>query len=374
MTSVRHRKLRVLLVGPSLSILGGQAVQAQRLLKGLEASDRVSVDFMPVNPELPGLLGALQRIKYVRTVVTSTAYLIELLRRVPNFDVVHAFSASYFSYVLAPLPAMIVARAFSKASVLNYRSGEASDHLSKWRLTAVPTMRRFATAIIVPSQYLVEVFRTFGLPARAIHNFVPIERIPYRRREQLSPRFLSNRNLEALYNVACTVRAFQVLHERWPKATLTIAGDGAERSRLEKLVSSLGISGAVQFVGRVSNEVMDSLYADADVYLNSPNIDNMPASIIEAFAAGVPVVSSDAGGIPFIVRDGENGLLVRVNDHEALAKAAMRLFDEGSLALSLADAARRDCETLFTWSAVQAQWETAYLAIHSRTTLREGHG
>ncbi len=365
MTDARAGKVRVLLVGPSLSILGGQAVQAQRLLKGLEGSDRVSVDFIPVNPALPGVLGALQRIKYVRTVVTSVAYLIELLRRVPNCDVVHAFSASYSSYLLAPLPAMIIARVFSKVSVLNYRSGEASDHLSRWRLTAVPSMRRFATAIIVPSQYLVEVFRTFGLPARAIPNFVPIERIPYRRREQLSPRFLSNRNLEELYNVACTVRAFHELHARWPEATLTIAGDGSERARLEALVSSLGISGAVRFVGRVSNEMMDDLYANADVYLNSPNIDNMPGSIIEAFAAGIPVVSSDAGGIPFIVRDGENGLLVPLNDHEALAKAAMRLFDEPGFARSLADVGRRDCETLYTWSSVRAEWEAEYVAIHA---------
>ena len=80
-----------MIVGPSLDILGGQAVQAQRLLHGLANSQRVEVAFLAVNPRLPGILRHLQRVKYLRTVLTSIAYGISLLRRVPRADVVHAF-------------------------------------------------------------------------------------------------------------------------------------------------------------------------------------------------------------------------------------------------------------------------------------------
>src|SRR5205085_1445365 len=196
--------IRVVLVGPSLDILGGQAVQVQRLLRRLRELDGFEVDFLPVNPRLPGVLRPLQRVKYVRTIVTSIAYALSLLARVGKYDVIHAFSASYWSYLLAPLPAMVVARLFGKKVVLNYRSGEAEDHLARYSF-ARWTMR-LAHAIVVPSGYVVEVFGRFGLRAHSILNFVELEGLSYRQREVLRPVVLSNRNLESLYNIACTIR------------------------------------------------------------------------------------------------------------------------------------------------------------------------
>ncbi len=356
------KRVRVCLIGPSLDIVGGQAVQLQRLLAGLGESRHLEVSFLPVNPRLPGPLRVLQRVKYVRTLVTSIAYGASLIRAAQKNDVFHAFSASYWSYLLAPLPAMLVGRLWGRSTVLNYRSGEADDHLGTWKRSAVPTMRRFATRIVVPSGYLVHVFGSFGLRAEAIANFVPIETLPYRRRERLSPRFLSNRNLEPLYNVGCTIRAFALVQRRFPDASLVIAGDGQERVALEMLVNDLQLRN-VNFLGRVSPEGMGTLYDDADIYLNSPNIDNMPGSIIEAFACGLPVVSSNAGGIPFVVTSGTNGILVERNDPDALAVAAMRLLDEPLLALALADAARSECEARYTWPNVRKAWESLYLSL-----------
>ncbi|WP_373071431.1 glycosyltransferase family 4 protein [Gemmatimonas sp.] len=356
------RKVRVCLIGPSLDIVGGQSVQLQRLLVGLGESDHLEVSFLPVNPRLPGALRVLQRVKYVRTIVTSIAYGASLVRAARTNDVLHAFSASYWSYILAPLPAMLIGRLWGRATVLNYHSGEADDHLSTWKRTAVPTMRRFATRIVVPSGYLVHVFGSFGLSAEAISNSVPIEMLPYRRRKRLLPRFLSNRNLEPLYNVACTVRAFALVQRKFPDASLVIAGDGRERVALELLVSELQLSN-VTFMGRVPPNGMGAHYEQADIYFNSPNIDNMPLSILEAFACGLPVVSSNAGGIPFLVTSGTNGVLVERNDHEAMAAAALHLLDEPAVALSLADAARAECESKYTWPHVQRAWESLYLSL-----------
>jgi len=350
-------------VAPSLDILGGQAVQAQRLLNGLATSEQIQADFLPVNPRLPGPFRWLQRVKYVRTIATSIAYVASLIVKVRRYDVIHAFSASYASYMLAPLPAMIVAKTYGKKTVLNYRSGEADDHLRRWKLTAAPTMRRFADQILVPSDYLVKVFRSHGLNAKSIYNFVPLERIPYRRRTILEPRFLSNRNLETLYNVECSLRAFASVHDQFPDAKLTIAGDGSERRRLETLVEHLKLDTAVCFLGRISNEKMDELYHSADIYLNSPNIDNMPGSVLEAFAAGIPVVTTDAGGIPFIVRDGVNGRMVEVGDYEGMARAIVDLLRDHTLAVRLADAARRETERLYTWEKVKAEWESLYESL-----------
>jgi L-malate glycosyltransferase len=362
------RPLRICLVGPSLDILGGQAIQLDRLRRRLDEIEELEVSFLAVNPRLPGPLRALQRVKYVRTVVTSIAYVWSLLRRLRQVDVVHAFSASYFSFLLAPVPAALVGRLFGRQVIINYRSGEADDHLSTWR-TAIPGMR-LATAIVVPSGYLVDVFAKHGLAARSVFNFVEIERIPHRRRDVLQPHFFSNRNLEPMYNVACTIRAFDHIQAELPEATLTIAGDGAQRAELEGLVSSLGLRNVV-FLGRVAPDDMAARYAAADVYLNSPDIDNMPNSVIEAFAAGLPVVTTNAGGIPYIVRHGENGLMVSSGDSDAMAAAALRLFREPGLAATLSGRARDECLARYVWPAVKENWLALYRSLVTNGVRRQ---
>ncbi|MDB4891040.1 MAG: hypothetical protein JWL61_2895 [Gemmatimonadetes bacterium] len=358
--------IRVVLVGPSMDILGGQAVQVTRLLRRLRELEGIEVSFLAVNPRLPGPLRVLQRIKYVRTIATSIAYGFSLLKEIRKHDVVHAFSASYTSYLLAPLPAMLVARLYGKRIVLNYRSGEASDHLARSPF-AVRTMH-LANEIVVPSGYLVGVFAQFGLHARAILNFVDLDNLDYRERSVTRPVFLSNRNLESLYNVGCTLRAFAIIQQQEPDARLTVVGDGSERASLEALGRELGLR-HVEFVGKVPPERMREYYGAADVYLNSPIIDNMPNSVIEAFASGLPVVTTNAGGIPFIVTDGETGFMSESGDHAALARNALALVRTPGLAQTVAARARNVCLSRYVWEAVAVEWEQLYRGLMHKNGL-----
>jgi L-malate glycosyltransferase len=356
----RPRPLRVAVVAPSMNILGGQAVQALRLLEHLRDGAGLEADLLPVNPILPGLLGRLQRIKYVRTVLTSIRYVASLLARLPSYDVIHVFSASYWSFLLAPLPAMLIGRLYGRKVVLNYHSGEAEDHLSRWP-SAVRAMK-LAHEIVVPSRYLVEVFARFGLPASAIFNFVDVANVPYRRRQPLRPRFLTNRNLEPLYNVALVLRAFARIQQTTPDATLTVAGFGSQRAALEAQAAALGLRG-VSFVGRVPPSEMGALYDASDLFLNGSDIDNMPLSILDAFAAGTPVVTTDAGGIPYVVRDGATGFVVPRGDDAGLADRSLQLLHDPALAVRLADAARAECLAQYTWPVVRDQWVALYSAL-----------
>lgn len=361
-------RLRVLIVAPSLDILGGQAVQASRLLARLSAQKEIEVSFLPHNPRLPGPFRKLQSIKYIRTVFTSLFYLALLLARIRKYDVIHIFAASYFSFLLAPTPAILIAKLFGKKVVLNYRSGEAADHLKRWNRTALPVLR-MADEIAVPSGYLVDVFKQFDLEARSVFNFVDTERFRFRERTPLKPIFLSNRNLEPMYNVACVLRAFQLIQRRFPESRLVVAGDGSQRAELENLANGLNLCG-VEFIGRVAPEHMSELYDAADIYLNSSNIDNMPGSIIEAFASGLPVVTTDAGGIPYIVTDGATGLLVRLNDHEAMAKRAIRLIEDRELAYRIVTLAHEDCRK-YKWDAVKNEWFNLYRNAGRKLTKHE---
>lgn len=361
--------LRILLVAPSLDILGGQAIQAARLLVRLGNEPSLEVGFQPINPRLPAPFDRLQAIKYVRTVVTSLLYIGQLLARVPAYDVIHVFSASYLSFVLAPTPAVLIAKLFGKRVALNYRSGEADDHLRRWRHTALPVLR-LADILVVPSGYLVDVFARFGLCARAIHNIVETDQFRFRLRSPLRPVFLANRNLEPLYNVGCVLRAFALIQRRHPDARLTVAGDGSQRAELERLARELGLR-YTEFVGRVAPARMPELYDNADVLLNAPNIDNMPHSILEAYSAGLPVVTTDAGGIPYIVEDGRTGLIVPRGDEGALARATLRLFVEPKLASELAAAAHAECRH-YSWEAVRGDWRRLYCELVGAPVERVG--
>jgi glycosyltransferase involved in cell wall biosynthesis len=107
---------------------------------------------------------------------------------------------------------------------------------------------------------------------------------------------------------------------------------------------------------------MPELCEQADIYLNASNVDNMPLSIIEAFAAGLPVVTTDAGGIPYIVTHEETGLLVRMNDHEAMAACSLRLLEDETLSAKIADKARSECDK-YKWSAVRQEWLAFYQEV-----------
>jgi glycosyltransferase involved in cell wall biosynthesis len=221
----------------------------------------------------------------------------------------------------------------------------------------VPIMR-LADEIVVPSGYLVEVFARFGLRAQAIFNLVELDRFYFRDRAPLRPVFLCSRLLEPLYNVACVLRAFQLIQRRYPRARLTIAAEGWLRPQLEALACELGLQ-QTEFTGRVAFEKMPELYDAHDIYLTATDLDNMPASITESFAAGLLVVTTEAGGIPYILTHEETGLMVRCGDHEALADCAIQLLEDPALATRLAHNARESVRR-FTWPAVRDEWLRLY--------------
>jgi L-malate glycosyltransferase len=352
------RNRRVLIVGPSLRFLGGQAVQAQRLLTGLRTMHGLDVSYLVVDPVLPGPFAALQRLPIMRTLVTSVAYVASLLRAVPACDTLHIFSASYWSFLIAPTPALLIGRLFGKRVLLNYHSGEADDHLTRWGWHVKPLLR-LADAIIVPTDYLVQVFARHGFKATAIANHVDESSMIKRERTSMIPRFFSNRNFESHYNVAAVIEAFASVQRELPAAELVITGNGSQRAALEADVAARALRN-VTFTGPVQPHQMPALYAAADVYVNASLIDNMPLSLLEAYAAGLPVVTSDAGGIPWIANDGETARVVPAGNVAALAAGMRDAVDAPRGAWERAARAKQFVAQRFAWSAVSEQWQAAY--------------
>jgi glycosyltransferase involved in cell wall biosynthesis len=241
--------------------------------------------------------------------------------------------------------------------VLHYHSGEAEDHLANWGTLVHPWLK-LADEIIVPSVYLRNVFARFGYHARVIPNVVDLTAFDYRERRPLRPRLLSTRNLERYYRIDVIIEAFAHFQKQNPDATLTIAGYGSEEPRLRALAAQR-TRGGVRFLGKVSPEWMPKLYADSDIYLNASEVDNQPVSILEAFASGMPVITTPTGDIPSMVRHGETGLLVPPEAPFAMARAIAETIDRPERTLHMAEEARESLDR-FTWRSVRDAWRTAY--------------
>lgn len=351
---------KVLIVAPSLDIMGGQAVQADLLQRNLK-SDGVTVGFVPHNPRPPGVLFELTKIKYIRTLIVSLFYLCKLISTIPKYDIIHIFSASYISFLLAPTPAILIAKFFDKKVILNYRSGECRDHMERHGKIAIPIIKK-VSKIVTPSGYLVDEFADFDLPAESVFNIVDFTQFEYKSRNKFQPKIIVARNLEKLYNIPASIRAFQIVQEKYPQAEMTIIGAGSEEPNIKSLIVENKIEG-ITLTGRVERSVMGELYNQHDIFLNSSDIDNMPVSFLEAYACGLAVVSTNAGGIPYICQHEENGLLVKCNDHAGLAESMLRILDNPELGQSLTEKAKSECDK-YTWSSVREGWQKVYSELY----------
>lgn len=347
-------KPRIALVAPSLAVVGGQGIQARALRDGL-LGDGYAVDVVSINPRFPVLLNPLRRVPFVRTLLNQLLFLPRLLR-LRHADVAQVFSASYWSFLLAPVPAILLARAARVKVILHYHSGEADDHLTRWGVLVHPWLR-LVDEIVVPSDYLREIFARHGYRTRVIRNVVDTSRFQYRSRTPLRPRLLSTRHLEPYYGVETVLRAFAALREAYPEATLTVAGVGSQEHRLRELARELGVAPA--FVGRIDPEGMPALYAEADIFVNASVVDNQPVSLLEALAAGLPVVSTPTGDIPAMLGGGSAGLLVPSADPAVMAGAIRSLLENPAAAIRMTECARREIER-YTWARIGPEWAALF--------------
>jgi glycosyltransferase involved in cell wall biosynthesis len=356
----QHPRLRIAIVAASLRILGGQAVQAQRLLDGWQGDSEVDAWLVPIDPVPTPPFDTFLSVKYARTIVTEFWYWPLLVRELRRADVVHVFSASYSSFLLAPLPAIVIAKLLGRPVVLNYHSGEAPDHLRRSGL-ARRVMRDWVDLNVVPSTFLRDVLASFGIPARTVANTIDQRQFAYRVRDPLRPRILSTRNFEPIYNVAAVLRAFARVQARRADATLTLVGSGSQEPALRTLAAQLNLR-HVTFAGRVPPAEISRHYAEADIYVQTPAIDNMPLSMLEAFASGLPVVSTDVGGIPAILTHGVHGLLAPADNDEVVATHVMTLLASPAYARQLAADARATCAA-YAWPVAREGWLAAYRSV-----------
>jgi glycosyltransferase involved in cell wall biosynthesis len=349
-------RIRVAFVAPTLRYVGGQAVQADLLLRNWQGDREVTTRFIPVDSRLPYGLQWIEHVPLLRTMVREPFYVASLYRGLKSVDVAHIFSASYSSFLLAPLPAWMVARWLGKKVLINYRSGECRDHLKK--STIARHVLEKTDSIVVPSGYLVDVLSDFGLQAQIVPNIVDLSQFRYRRRRPLRPHLVCTRGFHPYYGVDVVVRAFAEVQKSYPEARLDLVGGGMLEARIRQLVRQLSLSG-VHFLGVVQHKDIAESYDQGEIFVNGSNLDNMPVSVLEAFASGTPVVTTAPESMRYIVDHERTGLLSQPGDASALAQNILRVLKDPELATRVAENAFAELSR-YSWKSVHDQWLRVY--------------
>jgi glycosyltransferase involved in cell wall biosynthesis len=325
--------------------MANQTQQLARLL----GEEGCHVGLVQVNaPYRPAFVA---RLRVVRAIFRLVPYLRTLWRETRNADVVHVMANSGWSWHLHAAPAIWIAELHGVPVVVNYRGGDAEAFLSRQFRWVRPTLAR-ARVIAVPSRFLAEVFSRYGIATSIVPNIVNLQAFHPASDPPATPHLLITRNLEPIYDIDCAIRAFSIVVKRHPTARLTIAGSGPCKERLEGLVHELGLGSAVTFAGRLDNAVLPEVYRSASVALNSSLVDNLPISVLEAMASGVPVVSTNVGGVPYLIDEGHTGLLVAPGDHAAMAAAVVSLLDDRRTCARIAHNALHFVQR-FAWGSVR---------------------
>jgi glycosyltransferase involved in cell wall biosynthesis len=191
-----------------------------------------------------------------------------------------------------------------------------------------------------------------------IPNPLDLREYPREVRSRARPRLLWLRAFHSMYNPELGPRVLALLG-RDRDVTLTMVGpdkgDGSLQNTL-RAAADLGVADRLRVIPGVPREEIAPLLAQSDVFLNTTNVDNTPVSVMEAMACGLCVVSTNVGGLPYLIEDGRDGILVPADDSEAMAGAVNRIVGEPALASRLSSSARRKAED-WDWRAVLPKWE-----------------
>ncbi len=360
---MRCAGLRIGLVGPVPPPSGGMANQTRQLQELLTAGGAV-VTLVAVNaPYWPVWVG---RVPVLRSAARLLPYLMALWRAAGQTDIFHVMANSGWSWHLFAAPAIWTARMRGTAVIVNYRGGEAAEFLQRSARLVRFSMQQ-AVALVVPSGFLHEVFAHFGMSAEVVPNIIDLSRFHVRPLVRSgAPHLLVARNLEPIYDNETAIRTLEIVRTRFADARLTIAGSGPEENRLRQLVSTLGLNGHVHFAGRLERDEMAAMYRSADLILNPSLADNMPNSVLEAWASGVPVISTNVGGIPFIAKDGLNASLVAASDPSSMARECCLLLSDGALWAQRAQAGILEAQH-YTWKMVEPVLAGVYQRALSRS-------
>lgn len=269
-----------------------------------------------------------------------------------DYVLIDTYSTSSFWYAFF---CSQIARWFKTKYIPLLRGGDLPN-----RLKTNPNLCQFifknAFTNVAPSHYLLEAFKKNGFEnVLFIPNSIQLKEYEFKNRIQLQPKLLWVRAFARIYNPKMAVEVLKSIKEQYPKATLTMVGPDKDGSLLETQEFAKNLNLEVNFTGKLSKKQWTDLAKEHDIFINTTHFDNTPVSVIEAMALGLPIVTTNVGGIPFMLTNGENALLVADNATGAMVQAIETLLLDVHLVQKLTINAKALAGSM-DWQNVKLQW------------------
>ncbi len=223
-----------------------------------------------------------------------------------------------------------------KKIILIAHSGGLPERIKNNPSKYLPILKR-ADVVVCPSGYLQHEFKKYNIESIVIENVIKLSDYSFIKKETFKPNILWMRTFGDIYNPTMAVKVLAILKQKYPEATLIMGGrDTGELPKVLQLVKELNLEDSIEFPGYIPTEEKINYAKKSDVYICTNKVDNAPVSTIEMMALGIPIVSVNSGGIPFMVQDNVNGLLVEYDDAEAMANKISEIIQNAELGKRLA--------------------------------------
>lgn len=297
--------------------------------------------------------------------------LIDMLRtaylRRRDYDIAHITVFSGLAFMYAECVAWLL-YFMGKPFVLGLHGGNLADFASRHPARIARLFSR-PCAVVCPSGYLYEKLKPFRPDLHLIPNAIDVSKYPVNLHTPVGGRMLWLRAFHRIYNPMMAPAVLAKLLEMIPRAQLTMVGpdkgDGSYQATT-RIATRLGVMDRIKFAGPIPKSAVVQMLCEHDIFLNTTDVDNTPVSIIEAMACGLPVVSTNVGGIPYLLEHDKTALLVQPGNAEEMADAVKRLHSQPDLARRLAEDGRRLAES-FDWSVILPQWKAIFTQANCAT-------
>lgn len=259
----------------------------------------------------------------------------------------------------------------NKPYILTLHGGNLPTFAQRWP-RRVGRLLHSAAAVTVPSPYLLTTMHHYPVEMNLLPNPLDISVYKFRLREQPEPNLVWLRAFHSIYNPSLAPMILASLKDNFPSIDLAMIGpdrgDGSLQA-LRQVAKELGVLDRITLPGKITKPEVSDWLNKGDIFLNTTNVDNTPVSVLEAMACGLCVVSTNVGGLTYLMEHEHDALLVPPHDPAAMAKAVSRLLTEPGLAKRLSRNARQKAEQ-FDWSIILPKWKVLLTSV-TREKLHE---
>lgn len=255
-----------------------------------------------------------------------------------------------------------------KPHILVLRGGNLPAFASRWP-SRVRRLLNSAAIVTTPSNYLFELMKPYRSNLVLVPNPLSLQAYEFRLRRGVAPSLIWLRSFHSIYNPSLAPRVLAIVKNEFTNATLTMIGRDKEDGSFEQTkqtASRLDVETSVHLPGPVDKSEVPGCLNQGDIFLNTTNIDNTPVSVLEAMACGLCVVTTNVGGIPYLLKHEHDALLVPPDDEVAMASAVRRILTEPELAERLSRNARLKAAE-FDWSSIFPKWEQILNSVSKNT-------